>query len=81
MGLAVFFFVGMVCEMTRANFKWRDEFETKKFRGYLEVVKFSVRNLNTLLGRNDAGKPTLLEALEIFFNNKLVYCEREDLSV
>ncbi|MFD2655783.1 AAA family ATPase [Gracilibacillus thailandensis] len=33
------------------------------------------------MGKNDAGKSTIVEALEIFFNNSLIVCEREDLSV
>ncbi|RZS54899.1 ATP-binding protein [Sphaerotilus mobilis] len=40
------------------------------FRGY--KAPFSVRfdGLTTLIGRNDAGKSTLLEALDVFFNDK-----------
>lgn len=53
----------------------------KNFRGYKEEVTLNINNLTALIGKNDAGKSTLLEALEIFFNNKLVVCEKEDLSV
>ncbi|WP_066026170.1 AAA family ATPase [Enterococcus mundtii] len=57
------------------------ELIVKNFRGYKEETKLSVGELTALIGKNDAGKSTLLEALEIFFNNKRVICEREDLSV
>lgn len=53
----------------------------RNFRGYMEEVYIKFENFTTFVGKNDAGKSTILEALEIFFNNKLVACEREDLSV
>lgn len=53
----------------------------KNFRGYKDNTYLEVSDLTALIGKNDAGKSTILEALEIFFNNKLIVCEREDLSV
>ncbi|MEQ7148968.1 ATP-dependent endonuclease [Enterococcus gallinarum] len=53
----------------------------KNFRGYSKETVLNIGDLTALIGKNDAGKSTLLEALEIFFNNKLVYCEKDDLSV
>ncbi|NSV47096.1 AAA family ATPase [Enterococcus faecalis] len=53
----------------------------KNFRGYKYNTYLEVSDLTALIGKNDAGKSTILEALEIFFNNKLIVCEREDLSV
>jgi energy-coupling factor transporter ATP-binding protein EcfA2 len=42
----------------------------KNFRGYKGEHVFEVdENLTTLIGKNDAGKSTLLEALEIFFGD------------
>jgi predicted ATP-dependent endonuclease of OLD family len=38
------------------------------FRSYSEQVEISVRNLTTLVGKNDIGKSSILEALDIFFN-------------
>lgn len=38
------------------------------FRGYAEPVKVEVDNLCVLVGKNDIGKSTILEALDIFFN-------------
>ncbi|VGR76686.1 Yga2G [Streptococcus pyogenes] len=53
----------------------------KNFRGYRDEMVVDFDALTAFIGKNDAGKSTILEALEIFFNNKLVVCEREDLSV
>lgn len=52
----------------------------KNFRGYQNSINIPINNLTTFIGKNDAGKSTILEALEIFFNNKLIICERDDLS-
>ena len=38
-------------------------------------------NLTTFIGKNDIGKSTILEALEIFFNNDLVKIESSDANV
>lgn len=53
----------------------------ENFRGYKDKTEVELDGLTAFIGKNDAGKSTVLEALEIFFNNKLVTCEREDLSV
>lgn len=39
-----------------------------RFRGYQDPVRVEIENLCVLVGRNDIGKSTLLEALDIFFN-------------
>lgn len=39
-----------------------------RFRGYDQPVRLEIENLCVLVGRNDIGKSTLLEALDIFFN-------------
>ena len=57
------------------------QLKLKNFRGYNSDTYLEVSDLTALIGKNDVGKSTILEALEIFFNNKLVVCEREDLSV
>lgn len=41
----------------------------QNFRRYKDIT-FSLSNLNLLVGKNDAGKSTVLEALDIFFNEK-----------
>ncbi len=52
----------------------------KNFRCYEEItVDFS--DLTTFVGRNDIGKSSILEALEIFFNNGVVSIEQSDANV
>lgn len=51
------------------------------FRGYKDTeIKFSP-NLNVIIGRNDVGKSTILEALAIFFENDAVAIDLGDLNV
>lgn len=42
----------------------------KNFRGYRSKTKIDFDNLTTFVGKNDIGKSTILEALDIFFNDK-----------
>lgn len=51
----------------------------KNFRGYKEPIDIPISNLTTFVGKNDAGKSTILEALEIFFNNEVVSIDNDDL--
>lgn len=53
----------------------------KNFRCYEEEVSVEFDDLTTFLGRNDIGKSTILEALEIFFNNSVVSIERGDACI
>jgi len=53
----------------------------KNFRGYGDEILIPINKLTAFIGRNDAGKSTVLEALEIFFNNSLVKCEKDDLNI
>jgi predicted ATP-dependent endonuclease of OLD family len=39
-----------------------------RFRGYASPVTFEMTDLLVLVGKNDIGKSTILEALDIFFN-------------
>ena len=39
----------------------------KNFRSYSSIVEIPISNLTTLIGKNDIGKSTILEALEIYF--------------
>lgn len=57
------------------------QLKLKNFRSYKEEICIEFENLTTFVGKNDAGKSTILEALEIFFNNKIIVCEKEDLSI
>ncbi len=51
------------------------------FRAYQKETKIDFDELTTIIGRNDIGKSTVLEALEIFFNNQTVKIEQEDSNV
>lgn len=51
------------------------------FRCYREDVRAELDDLTTFVGRNDIGKSTILEALEIFFNGDLVSMEQGDAHV
>ena len=53
----------------------------KNFRCYENETKVSFDDLTTFIGRNDIGKSTILEALEIFFNNETVKIENGDQNI
>ena len=40
----------------------------KNFRGYYVETRITIDDLTALIGKNDVGKSTILEALDIFFN-------------
>lgn len=58
------------------------EVSIQNFRSYKEKISFSLENLTVLVGKNDIGKSTILEALDIFFNDKLatVKIDKEDIN-
>ncbi|BFK94157.1 AAA family ATPase [Blautia producta] len=41
----------------------------KNFRGYRDEIEITFDDLTVFVGRNDIGKSTILEALDIFFND------------
>ena len=53
----------------------------RNFRCYKDEIAFDFDEMTAFIGKNDVGKSSVLEALEIFFNNSLVVCEREDLNI
>lgn len=52
----------------------------KNFRGYKEQTIEFYDDLNVIIGKNDVGKSTILEALEVFFNNESVKIDVYDLN-
>ena len=54
----------------------------KNFRIFKEKTVIELDNLTAFIGKNDIGKSTILDALDIFFNGKdaQVKLEREDIS-
>ncbi|WP_336936556.1 ATP-binding protein [Acinetobacter beijerinckii] len=55
--------------------------EIKNFRCYKDHIAINFDNLTTFIGKNDIGKSTILEALEIFFNNDAVKITQDDLNI
>ena len=55
------------------------EVKLQNFRGYQNEVTVPFENLTVLIGRNDAGKSSILDALNIFFNDADI--EKEDACV
>lgn len=53
----------------------------KNFRCYRDEVVVPIGDLTTFVGRNDIGKSSILEALEIFFNNETVRIEAGDANI
>ncbi len=54
-------------------------FEILGFRGYRENRKVTFTELTTFVGKNDAGKSTLMDALELFFGDGKL--DKDDLCV
>jgi predicted ATP-dependent endonuclease of OLD family len=54
----------------------------KGFRGYSNPIQIEVRDLLVLVGKNDIGKSTVLEALDIFFNDGKgsIKLDKEDIN-
>ncbi len=54
----------------------------KNFRGYKDETKIDITNLTVFVGKNDVGKSTILEALDIFFNEGkgAVKFDKDDLN-
>lgn len=54
----------------------------KGFRGYSDPIQVQVSDLLVLVGKNDIGKSTILEALDIFFNDGKgsVKLDKEDIN-
>ena len=53
----------------------------KNFRCYADEIVIPLDELTTIVGKNDIGKSSILEALEIFFNNDVVVIEPGDSNV
>lgn len=53
----------------------------KNFRCYEKEIRIEFSDLTAFIGKNDIGKSTVLEALEIFFNNTQVKIDPQDLCV
>lgn len=54
----------------------------KNFRGYRDETVIEVDDLTVIVGKNDIGKSTILEALDIFFNEGkgIVKLDKDDIN-
>lgn len=54
----------------------------KNFRGYKETNEINTENLTTIVGKNDIGKSSILEALDIFFNKSkgVIKLDKDDVN-
>jgi len=54
----------------------------KNFRGYNDEVEIEFGNLTAFVGKNDIGKSTVLEVLDIFFNEGkgVIKLDKEDIN-
>lgn len=55
-----------------------NKLKLKNFRSYSQETEITVSDLNVIIGKNDVGKSTILEALDIFFNGKP---DKDDLCI
>ena len=59
--------------------------QLENFRGYSEYTTIDLNDLTCLVGKNDAGKSTILEALDFFFNeggsNGIIKLDKDDCSI
>lgn len=53
----------------------------ENFRGYRRKTEINISDFTSIVGRNDVGKSTVLEALEIFFNCDLIKIDQQDTHV
>ena len=53
----------------------------ENFRSYKEATSIEIGDITTIIGKNDIGKSTILEALEIFFNNETVKITQDDANI
>lgn len=52
------------------------------FRGYKDMSEIFINDLTTIVGKNDIGKSTILESLDIFFNKGkgVIKIDKEDVN-
>jgi putative ATP-dependent endonuclease of OLD family len=53
----------------------------ENFRTYHQRTRIELGNLTAFIGRNDVGKSTILETLEIFFNSDIVKISSDDACI
>lgn len=58
------------------------QIKISNFRGYKDETIINIDNLTVFIGKNDAGKSTVLEALDLFFNEGkgVIKLDKEDIN-
>lgn len=52
----------------------------KNFRSYKDEIVIDFDNLTAFVGKNDVGKSTILEALDIFFDGGIIKLDKNDIN-
>ncbi|WP_390183449.1 AAA family ATPase, partial [Campylobacter coli] len=52
----------------------------KNFRSYANEVIVDFEDLTAFVGKNDIGKSTILEALDIFFDGGVIKIDKNDIN-
>ena len=52
----------------------------ENFRGYKNLTRIPISSLTAFIGKNDSGKSTILEALDIFFEGGVKKVDQDDAS-
>lgn len=55
----------------------------KNFRGYYDEILINFDNMTAFVGKNDIGKSTVLEALDMFFNDGkgIIKFDKNDVNI
>lgn len=53
----------------------------ENFRCFENAITITLDDLTAFIGKNDIGKSTILEALEVFFNNDAVKFDLSDFNI
>ena len=53
----------------------------ENFRGYQERTEINFKSFNVIVGRNDIGKSTILESIDVFINDKLAVSKYEKADI
>lgn len=61
--------VRLMCLLRRGKLMKIDTLKIKSFRGYCGEFSINFNKFTALVGKNDVGKSTIMEALDIFFND------------
>lgn len=54
--------------------------KVENFRGYSDEVSVDFGDLTAFVGKNDVGKSTILEALDIFFGEEIIKFDKGDIN-